>query len=77
MRPAAGDARVGSDGEPTRDGLPDPDEAPCVDCGHVWFEGERRHEYVTGQPAPGFRVGQVEVVCVLCRRQRERRPAED
>jgi hypothetical protein len=52
---------------------PDPSARPCVDCGHVWFEGERRHELVTGPPPPGFRRGRVEVVCVLCRRQRERR----
>lgn len=25
--------------------LPRANEVPCVDCGHVWSEGERRHEY--------------------------------
>ncbi|HEX3873334.1 MAG TPA: hypothetical protein VHW26_04240 [Solirubrobacteraceae bacterium] len=62
----------------TESGRPDPNESPCVDCGHVWFEGERRHEYVVGPPPPGFRTGGgVEVVCVLCRGQRERRSAGD
>jgi hypothetical protein len=82
MTPPAADSAVGAgQPEPGRGevgtGLPDPDETPCVDCGHVWFTGERHHEHVTGPPPPGFRSGRVEVVCVLCRRQRERRPAED
>ncbi len=25
--------------------LPAPNDLPCVNCGHVWSEGERRHEY--------------------------------
>ncbi len=24
---------------------PHPNDMPCVDCGHVWRDGERRHEY--------------------------------
>jgi hypothetical protein len=56
--------------------LPDPSTRPCADCGHVWFDGERRHEYVIGPPPPGFRNGRVEVVCVLCRRQRRRAAAD-
>ena len=24
---------------------PHPNTLPCVDCGHIWSEGERRHEY--------------------------------
>ena len=24
---------------------PFPNALPCVDCGHVWKEGDRRHEY--------------------------------
>jgi hypothetical protein len=77
MRPAADGAVGGSAAAQAGGGRTDPDASPCVDCGHVWFEGERRHEIVTGPPPPGFRVGQAEVVCVLCRRQRERRPVED
>ena len=38
-------------------GLPDPNASPCVDCGHVWFDGERRHEHVVGAPPPGFHKG--------------------
>jgi hypothetical protein len=56
----------------TESGRPDPNDSPCVDCGHVWFDGERRHEIVVGPPPPGFRKGRLEVVCVLCARQRER-----
>ncbi|HEY5197187.1 MAG TPA: hypothetical protein VIJ51_09195 [Solirubrobacteraceae bacterium] len=57
-------------------GRADPSSLPCVDCGHVWFDGERRHEYVPAPPPPGFRTGgdRVEVVCVLCARKRDRRP---
>lgn len=25
--------------------IPHPNELPCFDCGHIWNEGERRHEY--------------------------------
>lgn len=24
---------------------PHPNTLPCADCGHIWEEGERRHEY--------------------------------
>jgi hypothetical protein len=24
---------------------PDPNDLPCADCGHIWMEGERRHDY--------------------------------
>jgi hypothetical protein len=40
---------------------PDPNERPCDNCGHIWFAGERRHEYVDED----------EVLCILCRRKRE------
>jgi hypothetical protein len=46
---------------------PDPNERPCDECGHVWFPGERRHEYVdTGAARPE----DAGVLCDLCRRQR-------
>jgi hypothetical protein len=48
-------------------GWPHPNERPCDDCGHIWFAGERRHEYLDPD---GERHEDVEVVCVLCRRQR-------
>jgi len=46
---------------------PDPGTRPCADCGHVYFAGERRHEYLDHSAA---RHEDVEVLCVLCRRQR-------
>ncbi len=54
---------------PRPDGWPDPNERVCDDCGHVWFSGERRHEYADVQAAEPE---ESDVVCVLCRRQRER-----
>jgi hypothetical protein len=51
---------------------PDPNERPCHDCGHVWFAGERRHEYDVDQleRAPDDHED-VHVVCVLCHQQRQ------
>lgn len=46
---------------------PDPNTRPCDSCSHVWFAGERRHEYVDRGAERG---DDVEVLCVLCRRQR-------
>lgn len=50
---------------------PDPNTRTCMDCGHVWFRGERRHHYdvdhldrLVEDPED------VHVVCVLCRQQR-------
>ncbi len=42
-----------------------PNTRPCDDCGHVWFAGERRHEYLDDEER-----GEARVLCVLCRRQR-------
>ncbi|MDP2710312.1 MAG: hypothetical protein Q8O56_03755 [Solirubrobacteraceae bacterium] len=56
------------------DDWPDPNDRTCDDCGHVWFAGERRHEYATFEAA---RPEEADVVCVLCRRQRERPRADD
>jgi hypothetical protein len=59
---------------------PHPSERRCFDCGHVWFAGERRHEYdidhldeLPDDPAA------VEVVCILCHDQRtlKREEAEE
>ncbi len=50
---------------------PHPNAVPCEDCGHVWFAGERRHEYADA-------AGEItieddgEVVCRLCRVKRGR-----
>ncbi len=49
------------------DGWPDPHDRPCDECGHVWFAGQRRHEYLD---LSAERHEDVEVLCVLCRRQR-------
>ncbi len=46
---------------------PHPSTRPCADCGHVWFAGERRHEYIEHDAE---RPDDVTVLCVLCRRQR-------
>jgi hypothetical protein len=46
---------------------PPPNERPCEDCGHIWFAGERRHEYLDHDVE---RHEDVEVLCVLCRRRR-------
>ena len=48
-------------------GWPDPNERPCADCGHIWFAGERRHEYADHEVE---RPEDALVLCVLCRRQR-------
>jgi hypothetical protein len=59
----------GSGSAPPPDGWPDPNERNCDDCGHVWFAGERRHHYA--DPDAGS-ADESDVVCVLCRRQREK-----
>ncbi len=50
---------------------PHPNTLPCVDCGHVWSEGERRHEYdhYKGYAAENHLT--VEPVCTLCHAQRD------
>lgn len=52
---------------------PHPNARLCDDCGHVWFAGERRHEYLAHD---GDRPEDVTVLCVLCRRQRGLERAE-
>ncbi|MDQ3677609.1 MAG: hypothetical protein M3401_12540 [Actinomycetota bacterium] len=49
------------------DDWPHPNERPCDECGHVWFAGQRRHEYLDHDAE---RHADVEVLCVLCRQQR-------
>lgn len=57
------------------EGWPHPNDRPCEQCGHIWFAGERQHEYLdhTADAPEG-----VTVLCLLCRRQRglPRAPAE-
>ncbi|MDX6679525.1 MAG: hypothetical protein QOE31_3577 [Solirubrobacteraceae bacterium] len=54
---------------------PHPNTIACEDCGHIWFEGERRHQYV----GPNGEVSEdddADVVCILCH-QKRRRPRPD
>jgi hypothetical protein len=51
--------------------LPAPRTVPCVDCGHAWSPGERRHEY---DHYLGYGAGHhldVQVVCSACHHSRE------
>jgi hypothetical protein len=52
---------------------PHPNERPCDQCGHVWFAGERPHDYL--DHAAG-RHEDVTVLCTLCRQQRRLPRAE-
>jgi hypothetical protein len=58
---------MSDDDERHPDDWPHPNERPCDECGHVWFAGERRHEYLAHTAE---RPEDVEVLCVLCRQQR-------
>lgn len=51
--------------------LPRPNALPCSDCGHVWQEGERRHEY---DHYAGYSTEDqlsVQAVCSACHHMRE------
>lgn len=52
--------------------LAHPNTLPCMDCGHVWEEGERRHEYDHPRGYEGDAALDVEPVCTLCHTARER-----
>lgn len=49
---------------------PHPNALPCVDCGHVWCEGQRRHEYDHYLGYEGTHHLDVEPVCTKCQRRR-------
>jgi hypothetical protein len=51
--------------------LPRPSDVPCTDCGHVWTEGERRHEYDHHRGYAPEHHEDVEAVCTTCHRRRE------
>ncbi|MGI9098462.1 MAG: hypothetical protein ACR2H2_08225 [Solirubrobacteraceae bacterium] len=53
---------------------PHPNDRPCAECGHIWFVGERRHEYLDHSAESPE---DVEVLCVLCRQQRGLAPARE
>jgi hypothetical protein len=57
--------------------LPDPNDVPCVDCEHLWSEGERRHEYDHHRGYAAGHHEDVEAVCTTCHhaRENERRAA--
>lgn len=53
--------------------LPHPNALPCVDCGHIWRQNEKRHEYdhYLGYAAENHE--KVQAVCTSCHHARERR----
>lgn len=53
--------------------LPAPNACPCVDCGHVWAEGEKRHEYDHHLGYAAEHHEHVEAVCSGCHHERERK----
>lgn len=55
---------------------PHPNSLPCEDCGHVWFEGERRHYYADAAGAATIEDG-ADAVCTLCRQKRGRTRRDD
>lgn len=50
---------------------PHPNTLPCVDCGHVWTPGGRRHEYDHHQGYAAEHHEDVEPVCVRCHKKRD------
>lgn len=53
--------------------IPAPNSLPCTDCGHIWSQGGKRHEYdhYLGYAAENHE--RVEPVCTRCHHQREAR----
>ena len=56
--------------------IPHPNQLPCVDCGHVWLAGERRHEYDHHKGYSAQHQLDVEPVCTQCHRVRSERRGE-
>lgn len=56
--------------------LAHPNTMPCVDCGHVWTHGERRHEYDHHLGYGAAHHLDVQVVCTICQRARSMRRGE-
>ena len=46
--------------------MPHPNALPCADCGHIWKEGERRHEYDHHLGYAAKNQYDVEAVCTTC-----------
>lgn len=55
---------------------PHPNTLPCADCGHVWADGERRHEYDHYLGYAAEHHYDVESVCTDCHHQREEARAD-
>ena len=51
--------------------IPHPNDLPCVDCGHLWRPGERRHEYDHHKGYCAKHQLSVESVCSACHHRRE------
>lgn len=51
--------------------LPRPNTLPCVDCGHEWSDGERRHEYDHYLGYSPIHHEDVEPTCTTCHHNRE------
>ena len=51
--------------------LPDPNDVPCTDCGHIYKPGERRHEYDHHHGYGARHHECVEAVCTTCHHARE------
>lgn len=50
---------------------PHPNALPCVDCGHLWRPGERRHEYHHHKGYAAEHHYDVEAVCTRCHARRD------
>ena len=57
--------------------LPHPNTLACVDCGHLWSEGERRHEYDHHLGYAAEHHEQVESVCSHCHHERSEKNANE
>lgn len=51
--------------------IPHPNTLPCVDCGHVWSNGQRRHEYDHHRGYAAAHHYDVQVVCTDCHAKRD------
>jgi len=50
---------------------PHPNNLSCVDCGHIWVKGERRHEYDHHLGYSSAHHYDVQPVCTLCHAKRD------
>lgn len=56
--------------------LAHPNTLPCAGCGHVWADGERRHEYDHHEGYAADKHLVVEPVCTTCHRARSEERGE-